>query len=302
MRLLESLAGQDAGQGSFEVIVVLDGSTDDSGAVLRSRQWPFALHVIEQPNRGPSAARNAGLVQATGRILLFLDNDTECIPGALSAHLAAHADGVPRVVLGDLLPVNVPRGYPRHAVSWIKPWNHPDPFVPSGMHGAAVFGANLSVPRASVPEGGFREDMRRLEDTEFGLRCEAAGLPIGCVRAGAVRLHGVKSLPGAMRDAETEGELMARLWKHEPALVEQLSRGGRRCSPFMVRLIRLSAVTPIPGVIPRAIGAIPHALPGATTAYRACRTHAYLRGVRRALLRQNDWTAYLNRRHGLTRS
>jgi glycosyltransferase involved in cell wall biosynthesis len=60
-----------------EVIVVDDGSTDDTVKVARSLDVPGLL-VLENPPRGKSAARNAGLAAARGQIVLFTDAD--CVP------------------------------------------------------------------------------------------------------------------------------------------------------------------------------------------------------------------------------
>ncbi len=62
-----------------EVIVVDDGSTDDSADMARSFDVSsFAVRVISQPNAGPAAARNRGAAAASGEILLFTDAD--CAP------------------------------------------------------------------------------------------------------------------------------------------------------------------------------------------------------------------------------
>lgn len=72
-RCLEALAGQT--HPPDEVIVVDDGSTDDTADVAEG----FGVHVIRQRNRGPGAARNRGAAVAQGDILLFTDAD--CAPG-----------------------------------------------------------------------------------------------------------------------------------------------------------------------------------------------------------------------------
>ncbi len=59
--------------GEFEVIVVIDGSTDGTRTVLE--KFGDRIRVIEQENRGVSAARNAGIAAAVGEYIALLDGD-----------------------------------------------------------------------------------------------------------------------------------------------------------------------------------------------------------------------------------
>ncbi len=65
-----------------EVIVVNDGSTDDTGAILRG--YGERIAVIEQPNRGMCAARNAAIRRARGSYIAFLDADDRWLPTKLA--------------------------------------------------------------------------------------------------------------------------------------------------------------------------------------------------------------------------
>jgi glycosyltransferase involved in cell wall biosynthesis len=79
-RALASLAHVAPGdRPRTQVVVVNDGSTDDGPEIVRrhAAEGGFRWTLIDQPNRGVSAARNAGLAAAVGEYLLFLDADDE---------------------------------------------------------------------------------------------------------------------------------------------------------------------------------------------------------------------------------
>jgi len=80
---VESVLAQDF--KDFELIVVDDGSTDDTLAVLES--YPIAS-VVQRPHRGVSAARNTGIKTAAGSLIAFLDSDDLWLPPKLSIQTA----------------------------------------------------------------------------------------------------------------------------------------------------------------------------------------------------------------------
>ncbi|MEW6673640.1 MAG: glycosyltransferase [Thermodesulfobacteriota bacterium] len=80
---VDSVINQD--YSDFEVIVVDDGSTDDTLEILRS--YGDRLTLIRQQNRGVSAARNAGIAAATGIYIAFLDSDDLWLPQKLSRQI-----------------------------------------------------------------------------------------------------------------------------------------------------------------------------------------------------------------------
>jgi glycosyltransferase involved in cell wall biosynthesis len=77
---VESVRGQEF--RGFELIVVDDGSTDETPRLLR--EFGDALRVLRQANRGVSAARNAGIAAARAELIAFLDSDDIWLPGKLS--------------------------------------------------------------------------------------------------------------------------------------------------------------------------------------------------------------------------
>jgi glycosyltransferase involved in cell wall biosynthesis len=69
----------------FELIVVNDGSTDDTGQILEA--YGQDLMILRQTNRGVSAARNRGIAAAKGRLIAFLDSDDLWLPRKLSSQV-----------------------------------------------------------------------------------------------------------------------------------------------------------------------------------------------------------------------
>ncbi len=152
----------------FEIVIADNGSSDGTQAVIdtwRARaEFRIAGVFVPQPNRG--AARNAAIAQATGRIVLFVDDDVVVPAEFIHAHAAAHADaGEPRAVSGPIINV------PSYAV-------RPKPGAVN-YSGAFFCTCNVSVPRdALAAVGGFDErfNLYGWEDTELGLRLRRSGV------------------------------------------------------------------------------------------------------------------------------
>jgi glycosyltransferase involved in cell wall biosynthesis len=80
-RLLESLREQTYPADKFEVLIVDDGSTDETPQVVEefARSAPFAVRYFRQPRKGPAAARNLGIQYSKGEIIAFADHDVTVI-------------------------------------------------------------------------------------------------------------------------------------------------------------------------------------------------------------------------------
>lgn len=77
-KCLESVFDQDLDLDEYEVIIINDGSLDESSTIIIDFQKKFSnLLLVNQKNQGVSAARNAGLVLATGAYITFVDSDDQ---------------------------------------------------------------------------------------------------------------------------------------------------------------------------------------------------------------------------------
>jgi glycosyltransferase involved in cell wall biosynthesis len=84
---LESVRKQDY-NGRVEIIVVNDGSTDNSLRLVeeyRAMHNDLNIHIIDKPNGGVASARNTGIKAANGEFIALLDSDDEWLPHKLSA-------------------------------------------------------------------------------------------------------------------------------------------------------------------------------------------------------------------------
>jgi len=89
LRVLDALDAQ-RGAPPFEVIVINDGSTDDTDRVVSQRK---GIVYRAQPNGGPGRARNHGVSLASGNVAIFIGDDTVPEPDFVAEHARVHAGG-----------------------------------------------------------------------------------------------------------------------------------------------------------------------------------------------------------------
>jgi GT2 family glycosyltransferase len=221
------LHDQTAAAGEYEIVVVDDGSTDDTPRVMSDLGAPESrVRYVRQENKGPGAARNAGVREAKGDIILFTGDD--CIPDSrlIEEHLKA------RERYGDV------------AVAGHVAW-HPDleltPLMlfldqgaqfgftqiedPENVTFWTFYTANCSLHRHWVEDvGGFDESFRyaAYEDIEVAYRMSQRGLRIAYHRLALTYHHHAPTLEGHVTRMRLCGRAAVLVWRKHPELKEKL--------------------------------------------------------------------------------
>lgn len=217
---LDSVFSQ-SGDFHLEVIVVDDGSTDDTVRCVERRP---GVRLHRQAQRGPSAARNAGIAMASGEYVAFLDVDDLWPPGSLNTRfslMTRYPDA--GLAFGDC------RQFDDTGL-------HPDTVFEEGGYGPSRFGHQERVPRAYAQLfennfittgsvlaktvllrelGGFDESLRLVEDMELWLRI-AARQPL--VYSSEVCLLRRRHENNTSRDAEAMSQAYLAVLDRQPRI------------------------------------------------------------------------------------
>lgn len=170
-RCLDSIFGQ-ATDRTVEVILVDDGSTDNSVELIRRRPEQDRIRLFQQANSGPSKARNKGIAEARGRYLAFLDADDYWLQGFIDS-TAGFLDRHPECVAVSVAQQHITLGGGGESP---RDWNiitQGDQVVLGdfyefwGHHRHICTGSIMMRSNIARNLGGMREDLRSCEDLEF---------------------------------------------------------------------------------------------------------------------------------------
>lgn len=182
---LDSLRTQDLPADTFEVVVVDDGSGDQTPAVLEesARGWPNLKWFTQPKNRGPAAARNRGVAESTAPLILFVDDDIVATPDLVRRHvdfhqtcdddsvgMVGHVTWHPELPVSDFMcwldASGLQFAFDTMAAGTVeRPWE-------------AFYTCNLSLPRRLLEDAGGFDDRfpyPAFEDIDLGLRLAHLG-------------------------------------------------------------------------------------------------------------------------------
>jgi len=172
-RALDSVFSQT--YGSFEVIVVNDGSPDTEQLESAISAYSDRVRYLKQENRGPGGARNAGILAALGKYVAFLDSDDTWLPGHLSQQIAMlNADSSLDLVYADSV---LMRDGKWITTAFASEPQHPPVTFEKLLTEECTIGTSSTVTlrRAVIDAGLFDERFRCCEDFDLWLRMAFRG-------------------------------------------------------------------------------------------------------------------------------
>lgn len=246
--------------GSWEVVVVVDGSTDGTAEALRRMDVSVPLTVVEQPNRGLSAARNRGAAAARGELVLFLDDDMEAYPDLLAEHDRSHRAGAD-AVMGDI-PMH-PDSPPSVVTKAVDEWAADRTRRLAGNEAPLPYhdllGGQLSVRRDVIEEiGGFDGEFTAEgafggEDIDFGYRLVSSGRRVVFNPAAVSRQKYVVTPRANLRQWRDAGRATVALLRKHPEMGADLGDMLPARHGLKRRVARAVLATPVVG--PAVLGA-----------------------------------------------
>jgi glycosyltransferase involved in cell wall biosynthesis len=234
-RVLDGCFEQTVPGDQYEVVLVNDGSRDETPAVIAAaeRRATCGFTVINQANAGLARGRNVGIERSRGERIIFIDDDILPTPTFVEEHLRSH--------------VRTPEAVVRGAVINTESFDAlPPPIWTLKNYSANYFWtSNVSVARETLDRvGHFIEDFREYgwEDIELGMRLRNAGAP-GIFNKDALVFHHkprprATNVAGMLRQARAQARTAAQLlvlhphWRvvlaiHDDPLQRTLHRAAR---------------------------------------------------------------------------
>jgi len=221
VRTLQALSQQTVPPDDVEVLVIDDGSTDGTEAVVAGSSSDDRLRYVRQDNLGAGSARNHGAQLAQGDILVFLDADIVLDSDALAVHQDAHSQFDRSLMISRILPMTPnPHGLEDLLFQETMDFGGTDK-VMTWRHAITQC---LSIRREHFVEvGGFDTNLRRCQDIEFGYRAVQQGLLVRYLSQCHARHNHSMSLDERCRVERNNHRGYAALFRKHPGLTTELA-------------------------------------------------------------------------------
>lgn len=169
---IQSCLDQTLGSDSLEIIIIDDKSTDDTVARVSEMAHQYPLTLIQLPeNSGPAAARNAGMKQATGEYIAFLDSDDMMVPEKLHKQLNYCIEN-PEIeaVISGIEEIDAGGATIRHLVRLFSE-NREEQVKIIFLDNLHTITSTLLFKRSLLDASGLMDPtLKNLEDMDFALR------------------------------------------------------------------------------------------------------------------------------------
>jgi glycosyltransferase involved in cell wall biosynthesis len=179
--LLDALALQTLTE--FELVIVVDGSTDNTVELLKIHEKRFnAFRVITQQNSGRSKVRNKGAKEACGDLLIFYDDDMEPYPDSVEKHMGFHrqSQGILSGNQLDSASKSKPdvMSYKAYLTqSWMTKYK--SGITQLSRENLFFTAANCSMPKQTFNQlHGFDDRLNDSEDYDFAIRALETGISV----------------------------------------------------------------------------------------------------------------------------
>ena len=223
--LIHSIQDQTIDHSFFELIIADDGSTDETDLMVASlkKKVDFILRFSTQKNQGPGAARNNGIKNSNGELILFIDSDCEADPlwmetiydrfiqegfDACGGPDSARSDFTPfqkaiDFSMTSFLTTGGMRGHSRKMLAKFYPRSH-----------------NMGMTRQLVNKVGGFGNLRHGQDIELSHRILQSGAKVRFIPEAIVYHRRRSSLKSFFRQTFNWGVARINLYKIDKALLE----------------------------------------------------------------------------------
>jgi glycosyltransferase involved in cell wall biosynthesis len=168
-RAIESVLNQT--YKDFEILVVDDGSKDNSEAVIKSILDDRIKYIRHEKNKGPAAARNTGIMASKGKYIAFLDSDDEWLPEKLEKQMMAFAVASPQVGIVYVGLLNVVGNMKTHRPPNYVSWREGNLYYELLIDPIIVFPSTAMIRRDCFAKVGmFDENLFAGEDWDLWIR------------------------------------------------------------------------------------------------------------------------------------